>query len=147
MLETEKKAIQSFNSGFNCAQSVLQSYACKMGMDTDLALSISNGFGAGMGRLLETCGAVTGAFMVIGLYNGQKYEDNSSRKEESFAMIQEFADKFKLVHGTTNCKALINCDLNTEEGQLYFDKNKIKDTICEKCISSSIKILYKLLED
>lgn len=65
----EEKAIVSFKAGLNCAQAVLTAYADDLSFDNNLALSVSCGFGGGMGRLQQTCGAVTGSFMVLGIYN------------------------------------------------------------------------------
>lgn len=74
-----EKAIAYFNSGLNCAQSVFTAYAEEFNIDPELAISISCGFGGGMGRLQETCGAVTGAFMVLGMHNCQKCVSDSIR--------------------------------------------------------------------
>lgn len=141
------KAIDSFRSGLNCAQSVVSAYTDELNVDNRLAMSISCGFGGGMGRLQETCGAVTGAFMVIGIYNCKKYSDNKDRKEESYAMIQRFSDKFKSINGATDCKTLINCDLKTEEGHRYAKENNLFEKVCEKCISDSVGIIEELIED
>lgn len=65
------KAIDSFRAGNNCAQSVLLAFKDDFNFDENLASKISVGFGGGMGRLQEKCGAVTGAFMVIGLYSSK----------------------------------------------------------------------------
>jgi C_GCAxxG_C_C family probable redox protein len=65
MEKKEDKAIGLFKSGLNCAQSVLTAYAEELDFDKNLALSISCGFGGGMGRLQETCGAVTGSFTSV----------------------------------------------------------------------------------
>lgn len=146
MNQFEETAIHSFNTGSNCAQSVLSAYAEELEIDTNLVMSLSSGFGAGMGRLQKTCGAVTGAYMVIGLSNGKKGYDNASLKQESTTMIQEFTQEFIQENGSINCKALVNCDLNTEEGQRYFEENNIMETVCSKCISDSIGIINKLID-
>jgi C_GCAxxG_C_C family probable redox protein len=86
----EEKAIDSFRSGLNCAQSVLTAYSDELGFDKDLALAIACGFGAGMGRLQETCGAVTGSFMVLSIYNSMRFTDIRNKKEETYFMIQKF---------------------------------------------------------
>lgn len=99
-----------------------------------------------MGRLQETCGAVTGSFMVIGIYNCNKYSENNDRKEFSYKMIQDFDAQFKAIHGTTNCKALLKCDLKTQEGRQYVKDNGLHDTICEKCIADSVDILEELMK-
>ena len=114
-------------------------------IENGMALAISCGFGAGMGRLQETCGAVTGSFMVLGLYNSMKHSDDHDRKEKTYSMIREFAEEFKSIHHTLDCKALIECDLQTEEGRLDMKNRNLKETVCEKCISDSIEIIEKLI--
>ncbi len=145
MKSNEEKAVQSFQSGFNCAQAVLTAYSDKMGFDNKLALSLSCGFGGGMGRLQEKCGAVTGAFMVFGIYNCQKYTDNKERKNETYSMIQRFNNEFIAIHGTSDCKSLLKCDLKTDEGQRFLKENRLSETVCEKCITDAIKIVDKLI--
>jgi C_GCAxxG_C_C family probable redox protein len=139
-----EKAIRSFSADLNCAQSVMMAYTEELKIDPEIALSVSCGFGGGMGRLQETCGAVTGAFMVLGIHNCKKYRDNKDRKENTYTMIQLFSDKFKLLHGTMDCRLLLNCDLRTEEGQRYVQDNKLHETVCEKCVSDSIRIIEEL---
>ena len=56
-----------FSEGFSCSQSVLAAFAPELGLDADAALRVSAAFGGGMGRTGGTCGAVTGALMVLGL--------------------------------------------------------------------------------
>ena len=60
-------AVACFNNGFNCAQAIFTAYCDELGLDEETALKIACGFGAGMGRLQETCGAVSGAYLAIGL--------------------------------------------------------------------------------
>ena len=146
MSQTEEKAITLFKGGLNCAQSVLTAYSEKLNFDNNLALNISCGFGGGMGRLQETCGAVTGAFMVLSIYNGKKYPENGVKKIMTYSMIQDFNSKFVARHGSSNCKTLLNCDLTTEEGLLYHQNNHQSETVCEKCIRSSIQIINALIE-
>jgi len=146
MKSREDKAIRSFKSGLNCAQTVLTAYSDELSFDNSLALNISCGFGGGMGRLQETCGAVTGSFMVLGIYNGKKYSNNADKKEVTYSMIQNFSEKFKSIHGAIDCKSLIKCDLKTEQGQLFAEENNLFENLCEKCISDSIRIIEELIE-
>jgi C_GCAxxG_C_C family probable redox protein len=139
------QAIISFKSGLNCAQAVLAAYSDDLSFDNSLSLNISCGFGGGMGRLQETCGAVTGSFMVLGIYNGKKYTDNTDKKEVTYSMIQVFSKRFKSIHGAIDCKSLLKCDLKTEQGRLFAKENNSFETICEKCISDSIMIIEELI--
>jgi C_GCAxxG_C_C family probable redox protein len=109
-------------------------------------MSISSGFGGGMGRLQETCGAVTGAFMVLGIHNSNRFTDNQDKKEKTYSMIQKFNQKFQTIHGSIHCSSLLNCDLKTNEGQAFMKENKLVEKVCEKCISTSIGLLEELLE-
>jgi C_GCAxxG_C_C family probable redox protein len=146
MRSKEDKALISFKSGLNCAQAVLTGFSDSLSFDNNLALNISCGFGGGMGRLQETCGAVTGSFMVLGIYNGKKFADNNDKKEATYAMIQNFSKQFKLIHGATDCRSLIKCDLRTEKGHHFAIENNLFEVICEKCISDSIRILEESIE-
>ncbi len=145
MENIEENAISTFRAGLNCSQAVVAAYADKLGYDKELALSVSTGFGGGMGRLQETCGVVTGAFMVIGIYNCQLHPDNLTRKEKSYAMIQEFNAMFIEIHISNKCKDLINCDLSTVEGRALAKENRLHETICEPCLASAVRILNKLI--
>jgi C_GCAxxG_C_C family probable redox protein len=141
------KTLQQFRDGLNCAQSVLIAYEEEFRLDRNLALSVACGFGGGMGRLQETCGAVTGAFMVLGIFNCRKYADNDDRKEHTYAAIQAFNKRFIARNKTTNCAKLLNCDLKTREGRMFAKENRLFDTICEKCISDALSILSELTEN
>jgi len=118
-----------------------------MDFDYDMALNIATGFGGGMGRLQETCGAVTGAFMVIGIYCSNKYRDSGERKDKSYSMIREFAGKFTEIHGTTSCSELLGCDLLTEEGMQKMISESLHESICEQCVIHSVGLLEALMED
>ncbi|MCF8297432.1 MAG: C-GCAxxG-C-C family protein [Saprospiraceae bacterium] len=145
MTQREEKAIISFRSGFNCAQSVLSAYSDYLNLDENIAKNITSGFGAGMGRLQETCGAVTASFMIISLFNGEKYSNNQESKDAAVPMIQEFTRKFKFKNGAIDCRSLINCDLKTEEGQQFLKDNNLLEDVCEKCILDSIGILEEII--
>lgn len=141
------KAISAFRSDFNCAQSVLTAFSDQLNFDRKLALCISSGFGGGMGRLQKTCGAVTGAFMVLGVYNGTRYVTNHERKEYTYAMIQAFNKRFLELHGSCDCGALLNCNLNTEEGKAFARDNNLFEKRCETFIRDAIVILEELMEE
>ena len=78
-------ALSRFAEGFNCSQAVFSAYA--EGIDEETALKIASGFGGGMGRMAGTCGAVTGAMMVLGLRFGGTTPDREA-KERVYAKSQ-----------------------------------------------------------
>jgi C_GCAxxG_C_C family probable redox protein len=145
MENIEENTISTFRAGLNCSQAVVAAWSEKLGFDKEMALGISAGFGGGMGRLQETCGAVTGAFMVIGIYNSHKYPDNAERKEKSYAMVQEFNARFIEKHKSNKCKDLINCDLSSAEGRAIAKEENLHQTICEPCLATAVGILNDLI--
>jgi len=145
MKTNQTKAIDAFKSGLNCAQSVVVAFAEDLNFGKEAASNIAVGFGGGMGRMQETCGAVTGAFMVLGIYNSAKYQDNLALKNATYPMIREFDTKFKSIHQTTNCRALLQCDLSSEQGHTFAVENKLFEKICEKCIADAVGIVEELI--
>ena len=67
-IAAEKKRCGSHN----CAQAILHTYADIAGIDEELAMNIAHSFGAGMGHMEGTCGAMVGAGLVLGLVNKDK---------------------------------------------------------------------------
>ncbi len=141
MKSREEIAIEKFRSGLNCAQSVVVAFVNYLGYDAKHAMDLSTGFGGGIGRLQKTCGAVSGAVMVLGLYNSNKTADISLRKEQTYQMVQDFVKKFKKLNENTECRLLLNCDFNSEDGKALFNKLNLKEKVCEKCIEDAVRIL------
>jgi C_GCAxxG_C_C family probable redox protein len=78
-----EESVAYFREGFSCSQAIVAAYAPSLGLDRDTALKIASGFGGGMGRLAETCGAITGAFMVLGLKYGSAASDREAKEAVS----------------------------------------------------------------
>ena len=89
----------------NCAQAVIATYADKVGITEEQAMNLGNAFGSGMGNMDGTCGALTGAAIIVGLATGDKV---SSRHIMSSIMT-----KFKKRNGATQCRALKGIDTHT----------------------------------
>ena len=75
-----EEAVSCLKQGFSCSQAIVAAFAPSLGLDRDTALKIASGFGSGMGRLAETCGAVTGAFMILGLKLGSPTTDRQAKE-------------------------------------------------------------------
>lgn len=133
-----------FQSGKNCAQAVLGAYADFTGESTETAMKLASGFGGGMGRLQLTCGAATGAIMVIGLYVGSQPYDEQSRKQTANELIQNFYKQFLARNGAPDCQGLLKLDLNSSEDRAEITKRNLSGTICTPCVSSAVEILLEL---
>ena len=135
-----------FNEGYNCSQSVLRAYSEEYGLSDDIAFSMASGFGGGMGRMQETCGAVTGAFMVIGLRSWNPGTTPDKAKEKTYVLVNEFVKLFIERNSTISCRELLRCDLKSAEGKQQFKNSNLKDRVCLKCIKDSVEILKSLLQ-
>ncbi len=114
-----QKAAELFCNGCNCSQAVFVAFAEDCGINEKQAMLLSSSFGGGMGRLREVCGAVSGMFMVAGLLRGYTTEDDKSKKDEHYALIQQLAKEFNTVHSTYICRELL--------GELGKSKSPVSD--------------------
>lgn len=148
MKSTAETASEKFLSGYNCAQSVLWALAPRYGFDRDTALKVACGLGAGMGRRQETCGAVTGGILVLGLKFGRGEAQDRVATEETYAQTQALMRRFEAAHGSCNCHRLLGgCDLTTESGRASFKVNDLLNTTCVPCVRTVCSILEDLLKE
>jgi C_GCAxxG_C_C family probable redox protein len=132
-----EKAVEIFRGGLSCSQAVLGAYCEQLGLDEETAYKIGSGFGGGM-HLDQACGAVTGAFMVIGL----KFDDDKMKVVEA---TREFAEKFKERHGSVGCTELIGCDVSTPEGLKEAVKKDLFKQLCPEFVESAAQILEEII--
>jgi C_GCAxxG_C_C family probable redox protein len=140
------EAVECFKNGFNCSQAVFSTYCEVYGIDKKTALKIATSFGGGMGHTGETCGAVTGAFMLLGLIYGKYRADDEGSKEKTYTLVQEFTDRFKKLNGSVRCTELIGHDLSTKDGVKNAKLNNVFETLCPKYVKDSAEIVQKLIE-
>ena len=143
-MNRSEQAKELFLSGNNCAQSVLISFAEDLKFSKELALKMAAGFGGGMGKQQETCGAVTGAIMVLGLLKGEDVNNNDELKASAYGAVKDLTRDFVAEYKTTNCRELIGCDLNTPEGSAKFKDDKIMENVCADCVKKAVQIVEDL---
>jgi len=137
-------ASECFKSGFNCAQAVFSAYAPLVGVTEEDALRIAAGFGGGMGRQQEVCGAVTGALMVIGCKSGSITVD-SSAKERTYAQVNDFSMEFRRLHGSLLCRDILGCDLSTVEGRRQVEEKRLSTVVCLPCVQDAGRLLEETI--
>lgn len=145
MSERSEKAVACFED-FNCAQSVIATCGPELGLDRESALRVAGGFGGGMGRLGEVCGAVSGAFMVIGLKHGKSCpeDDENETKAKAYALVHEFADRFRARHESILCRELLGCDIGTPDGQAQAREKGVFNDLCPRLVQSAVEILEQM---
>jgi len=134
-----------FNEGFSCSQAVISSFSEDFGLDRETARKLSCGFGAGMGRSGNICGAVTGAIMVIGLKYGKGTIGDDAAKEKTYALVQEFIAKFRAKNGSINCTELLGYDLRDPEQRKQVHESGVIAVKCPQFSRDAVEILEKFL--
>ncbi len=134
-------AIENFKT-LNCAQSVLLSYSGEFNIDEMTALKIASGFGGGMARA-ETCGAVTGAYMVLGMKVQTEGKSIQEIKAEAKAAVRKFNELFIARHGSLRCKKLLGVNISTPEGAAEASGKNLFDSVCNELVGSATEILEK----
>ena len=92
-----------------------------------------------------TCGAVTGAYMVIGLKYGKMKADDNEAKDKTYARVQEFSRRFVVRNKSLNCTELLGCDLGTAEGREKSKEQNLTAIVCEKLVRDAAEILEEVL--
>lgn len=136
-------AVSLFDEGYACSQSVLLAYSEFFDLDEKTAKLISSTFGGGMGRLRETCGAVTGGFMVLGLAFGNDDPKDMDTKLDGYRKVRELNKRFVQLHGTSNCKQL----LIKHATDAQVKDRKHHKIICRKIVADSTGLVYDVLKN
>jgi len=139
-----EQAIASFRSGYVCSQAILSVYGEALGLPRETALKLAAGFGGGMG-VADTCGAVTGAIMVIGLKHGSAEAADSASSSRTQQAVAEFMRRFKARNGSLVCKELLQCDIGTPEGAARAQRDGLYKTRCPLFVRSAAEILTEMV--
>lgn len=137
-------AVSRFEEGFMCSQAVFSSYSEDLGLSDDDALRIAEPFGGGMG-LGKTCGAVTGALMVIGLKHGRVEAEDDEAKKKAYELTQQFVKAFEARNGSIECSGLLNVDISTREGLVQARKQGLFESQCPKFVQDAAEIIEDIL--
>ena len=144
-----EKAEALFLQGYTCAQSVLLAFEDVTGLDTITAAKLSCGFGGGMGRMREVCGAVSGMFMVYDLVCGYFEPGDMEAKKRTYADIRELAARFSAQSGgSIVCRELLAGVQTTAGGEPeqrtpeYYQKRP-----CPRLVALAADVLDEFLKE
>ena len=134
-----------FTEGFSCSQAVCAAFAEDFGIDRDAALRLSCGLGGGMAHTGNTCGAVTGVLMVIGMKYGRTAVDDLAAKEKTYAVANEFLTEFLRRNHSLNCTDLIGHNLSDPNELAVAREKGLFKTRCTRYVHDAGEILEKIL--
>jgi C_GCAxxG_C_C family probable redox protein len=138
------EAVDCFCRGAACSQAILGTYGPDLGLPREQAMKLASGFAGGM-RLGETCGAVTGAFLLLGLKHAGANCDQRDSRENVYAAIREFTDRFRLRNHSIVCKELIGCDISTPQGAQAAIEKGVYRNICPDLVRDAAEIVEEMI--
>jgi C_GCAxxG_C_C family probable redox protein len=145
-MDRAKKAFETMaGRKANCAQSVFTAFTDESGLQKEVALSIAQGFGGGM-HMNSICGAVTGAYMALGLANPASKENPRQSIDKTYMLMTEFNKQFKALHGSLTCTGLLGYDLSIPEQSAEARESGLFTTKCPIFVRDAVKIVESLLK-
>lgn len=147
-LKKAERAEELFLSGHTCSQAICIAFAEETGIAPDVLLRLAAPFGGGMGRLREVCGAVSGAFMVLGAIYGAEIHESHSAKSALYAHVQALAGAVRGEHGSIVCRELLGArGADTAPTPEHRTADYYKKRPCPKLIASVAAALATYLEE
>ena len=134
-------AVEIFSKGYNCSQAVFASHSAELGLDAVSAKKVAAAFGGGIAHNGKTCGAVTGALMLLGLRYGKYKDGDNESKERTYKIANEFMGKFKDEFGSIKCKDLIKFDVSKPEEYLRAKEAGVFQNICPSLVKRSSELV------
>jgi C_GCAxxG_C_C family probable redox protein len=143
---TKETIFDQFTQSIHCSQLVAGEMADKLGYDRELMMRLAAPFGGGM-FCGETCGAVAGGIMAIGMKYGHCKPRDTAQNELCVKKTGEFLARFTELHGATRCRDILGYDLS-EEGALQkaFAAGRIKE-VCPGFVLDALEILDDIIDE
>ena len=148
MKDHAQAAKELFHQGYNCAQAVFCAFTDITGYDLDTSARMASSFGGGLGRLRETCGVVSAAALVLGIIEGYDDPGDYEAKKRHYALVREFAEKFRAENASINCRELLTlAGLKPESGGEPEQRNEefYRKRPCPRLVYDAAHILDEMI--
>ena len=113
-------AKENFKTGMNCSQAVVLAFKEELGLSEEQLKKLSIGFGGGVARQRNVCGAVLGMTMVLSYL-----KSDGQDKLAIYSLIQKACAEFKEQANSIICAELL-------DAQTLADKSPIPEERTEK---------------
>lgn len=145
-MKPAEKAIKLYKEEYNCSQAILSAYAEELGIDEKTAIRVASSFGGGIARTGKTCGAVTGALMVLGMKQWNSDVEKEEAKQHVYKLSNQLMEEFQERNQTLNCEELLGVSVSTPEGRAVVKANQLSTKVCHRVINDVTEILDKLIK-
>ncbi len=143
--ETVRLAVSHAEEGFLCSESVLMALGECLGVFNEVIPRIATGFGAGIGRRGEVCGALAGGVMGLGLRFGRDIAEERDDGRRPYWYSTEFIQNFRARHGSVRCGDLLGLDLSRPEDAQRYREAGLWESTCRDLIAAAAGLAYDLL--
>jgi C_GCAxxG_C_C family probable redox protein len=100
---------------------------------------LASGFGGGIGRMQDVCGAVTGAVIAIGYRASQGRTDGREIAGAARAACQTLYRGFQEKFGAVDCRTITGYDFNDVDGYQQFQQSNTKNERCHPCVEYAVR--------
>lgn len=140
-------AEEYFMKGYNCSQSVAAAFSDEIGLDPDTILKMTAGYGGGVARMREVCGAFLGLVFVAGALYGNT---DPAGKSAFYSEIQGLAGQYRSQNGGNSiiCRELLglgkaeSSPTASERTPEYYKKRP-----CPKLVALAAEIMEQYIEE
>jgi C_GCAxxG_C_C family probable redox protein len=129
---------------YGCAETCFMVLKTIYGLDHPLDPSAAIGLNGGVGWSGAMCGALTGAALALGLLAERRIPDHPRAKLVARELVADALERFRVVHGSVDCRELIGCDLRTPGEHDAFLASGIWRTRCMGQIETTVAHLAGL---
>ncbi|MCE5198137.1 C-GCAxxG-C-C family protein [bacterium] len=145
--DAKQIALDLFAKKYNCAEATLSALVQALDLDSNCDPRIATGFGAGLGRWGEVCGAVAGAVMAIGLVYGRTGVDDIDSRERVYPKVNQILQAFEQEFGSIRCLDLTGCDMRTPEGMARSKELDLHGSVCPKFVAFATEAAVRIINE
>lgn len=146
-MDRRKLAHDLFYEGCNCSQAVFCAFEDLTGIDHETSLKLSSGFGGGMGRLREVCGAVSGMVLAADMLYGYTDVSDPTKKSEHYKLVQALCKQFSDETGSVVCRELLGLNEASEPYSPPRTEEFYNTRPCPKLITLAAGILEDYIKE
>lgn len=142
LTEKELKFAKAIDEGLGCGQVVMGEFVEETALDKSTLERLGSAYTGGMYEA-KTCGAVIGAYNILGLLYGTDKETTDQSPDfirKKFIFDEKFKEKF----GSTTCKEILGLDMtNPEDAEEISEKNMFIE-FCPKVCSFAVELVKEI---
>jgi len=140
----ERQATDLFQQGYSCAQAIVLAYSPFFDISDTCALGVTQAFGGGLKRQ-DVCGAVTGAYMVLGLYARTQTDNPQATNELVKSLMVEYNSLFLDKFESFSCREITGVDFDKLKRNNQRALLKKSHDNCIRVVEISSEILKNLM--